>query len=66
MKELIFSVMGFHWLATLAVGALVVVDALRRPLRQAAGWTYPAQAVHALPSVYERQDQQSEPYSRAA
>lgn len=67
MKELIFSVVGFHWLATLVMGAMVMADALHRPLRRTASWAFPAQVAHTIHSVYERQEQQSEPaYSRAA
>jgi hypothetical protein len=67
MKEMILSVVCFHWLATLAVGVVLVRDALRRPLRRTATWIFPAPVVHTLHSVLERQDAQSEPaYSRAA
>jgi hypothetical protein len=68
MKEIILSVVFFHWLATLCIGAALVADALSRPLRRATSWAFPAQVVRAISqSVYERQDEQSEPsYSRAA
>lgn len=68
MKDMILSVVCFHWVATLSIGVVLVADALRRPLRRTANWVFPAPVAHTLPSVYERQDEQSEPssYSRAA
>lgn len=68
MKDVILSVVCFHWLATVTVGAALVLDALRRSRRRTTSWVFPAQVVRAFPlSVYERQDAESEPgYSRAA
>lgn len=67
MKEIILSVVCFHWLATLAAGAVAVAQAVQRSRTRIRGWAFPTQLVRGFPPVHERQDAQSEPtYSRAA
>jgi hypothetical protein len=68
MKDLILSLLAFHWLATLTTGIALVVDALHRPLQRALSWTFPVQPIGTLPgSMQQRQRRPAErSYSRAA
>src|SRR5689334_10930600 len=68
MKELILSLLAFHWLGTLTTGIALVVDALRRPLRRTVGWIFPVQPIGTLAeSIQEPQKMPAErSYSRAA